>query len=118
MGTFSYPITLVGPSGVDSETLVALVDTGATFTSAPTATLERLGVRPQRRFRLRLANGEVVEHEAGEVTAEMDGVRATIICIFGPGDAPTLIGAHTREAFLQAVDPVEQKLVPVEALWL
>lgn len=118
MGTFSHPITLIGALEAQSETLVALVDTGATFTSAPEATLERLGIRRQNLIRLRLANGEVVEHEIGEVVAEMDGVRRTIICISGPEGAQPLIGAHTLEAFLLAVDPVEQRLVPSEALWL
>ena len=98
--------------------LTALVDTGATFTSVPGPILERLGVTPQRRVRLRLANGEVVEQQLGEVVAELDGVRATIMCIFSPPDAPAIIGAHTLEAFLLAVDPVAQRLVPVEALWL
>ena len=118
MGTFTHPITLLASTGPDSETLTALVDTGATFTSAPAPTLERLGVTPQSQIRLRLADGSVVEHDIGEVVAEMDGVRRTIICIFSPEDAQPLIGAHTLEAFLLAVDPVEQKLVPTEALWL
>ena len=105
-------------SGEDSETLTALVDTGATFSSVPARILERLGVAPQGQIRLRLANGEVVEHQMGEVVAQLDGVRRTILCVFGPEGAPPLIGAHTLEAFLMAVDPVEQRLVPVDALWL
>lgn len=95
-----------------------MFDTGATFTSVPAPVLERLGVKPQRTVRLRLANGEVVEHQVGEVVAELDGVRATVICVFGPAEAPPLIGAHTLEAFLLAVDPVEQRLIPIDALWL
>ncbi len=118
MGTFSHLITLVSPSGDRTETLTALVDTGATFTSAPATTLERLGVKPQWEIRLGLADGQVVERPVGEVVAEMDGVRRTIICIFSPTDAPSLIGAHTLEAFLLMVDPVEQKLLPKDALWL
>ena len=118
MGTFSYPITLVSALDTQSETLVALVDTGVTFTSVSESVLERLGVQRDSVIRLRLANGAVVEHAIGEVMAEMDGVRRTIICIFGPEDSQPLIGAHTLEAFLLAVDPVEQRLVPAEALWL
>ncbi len=118
MGTFSHDITLIAPSGADSETLTALVDTGATFTSVPSPILERLDVTPQRKVRLRLANGEVSEQQIGEVLVELDGVRATILCIFVPPDSPPLIGTHTLEAFLMAVDPVAQQLVPTEALWL
>ena len=84
----------------------------------PAQVLIQLGVAPQRTVRLRLADGEVVQQDIGEVQAEMNGERATIICIFGPEDAPALIGAHTLGAFLLAVDPAEQRLVPVESLWL
>lgn len=118
MGTFTHPITLIGPSGSEMETIEALVDTGATFTSIPSPILERIGVIPVRRVRLGLANGEVVEGDMGEVVAQLNGERSTIWCIFSPPDAPPLIGAHTLEAFLLTVDPVEQRLVPKDALWL
>ena len=118
LGTFSYEITLIAASGTGSETLSALVDTGATFTSVPAPILERLGIEPVSRVRLRMANGETVEQQMGEVVAELDGVRRTILCIISPPDAPPLIGAHTLEAFVLAVDPVGQRLVPTEALWL
>ena len=118
MGTFTHPITLIGPSGSAMETIEALVDTGATFTSIPSPILERLEVVPVRRIRLGLANGEVVEGNMGEVVAQLDGERSTIWCVFSPPDAPPLIGAHALEAFLLSVDPVEQRLVPKDALWL
>ncbi len=118
MGTFTHPITLIAASGSETETVEALVDTGATFTSIPSPILERLGVAPVRKIRLGLANGEVVEGNMGEVVAQLDGQRSTIWCVFRPPDAPPLIGVHTLEAFLLTVDPVEQILVPKDALWL
>ena len=118
MGTFSHPITLISPVSDRTETLDALVDTGATFTSAPAQVLMGLGVSPQRTVRLRLADGRIVQHGLGELVVELDGVRATVICVFAPDDSPTLIGAHTLEAFLLAADPAEQRLVPVDAFWL
>ncbi len=118
MGTFTHPITLIAASGSETETVEALVDTGATFTSMPSPILERLGVAPVRRIRLGLANGEIVERSMGEVLAQLDGERSTIWCVFSPPNAPPLIGAHTLEAFLLSVDPVEQRLVPKDALWL
>ncbi len=118
MGTFTHPITLIAASGSETETVEALVDTGATFTSMPSPILERLGVAPVRSIRLGLANGEIVERSMGEVLAQLDGERSTIWCVFSPPAAPALIGAHTLEAFLLSVDLVEQRLVPKEALWL
>lgn len=117
MGTFFHPITLTGPNG-HSETIEALVDTGSTFTTLPRAVLERLGVAPFTRGRLRLADGSVVERELGEVTAEIDDLdRRTVMCIFGENGAPALIGAQALETFMLGVDPDGKRLVPVEGWW-
>jgi len=117
MGTFFHTIRLISPSGV-SEAVEGLVDTGSTFTTVPAPILERLGVRPHRTVRLRLANGQVDERRLGRVLAELDGMQEEILCAFGgPDDLPT-IGAHTLEAFLLGADPVEKRLVHVEAFWV
>ena len=115
MGTFTHPITLFSTSGESPETLDALVDTGAMFTTIPTPVLERLGIRPFRTMPVRFANGQVEQWRLGQVEAELDGQRMPILCLFGSPDAPPLIRAHALEAFLLTVDPVEQKLVPKEA---
>jgi len=112
--TFFHPITLIGPSGA-SEALEALVDTGAMFTTIPAPILERLGVRPFDTIPVRFANGQTGAWPIGLVEAELDGRRRPILCLFGSPDAPPIIGARTLEAFLLAVDPVEEKLVPNEA---
>jgi predicted aspartyl protease len=116
VGTFTHPITLIGPAG-QRETLEALVDTGATFTVVPAPILQRLRVKPHRTAQF--ANGrnrQVERWRIGEVTAELDIQQLPILCLFGPADALPLIGSHTLDTFLLAVDPVEQKLVPKESL--
>ncbi len=118
MGTFTHTITLLSPVGNRREPLDALVDTGATFTTIPAEILEDLGVVREETIRLRLANGQIEEYSLGTVRAELEGHERTILCVFGSLDAPPLIGAHTLEAFLLAVDPVEKRLVPVEAYWM
>lgn len=115
MGTFFHDITLIGPAG-NRETVNGMVDTGAMFTVVPTPVLERLGVQPFDTIPVRFANADVERWQIGQVQAELDGQRRPILCLFGSPDAPPLIGAHTLEAFLLMVDPVEQKLVPKEAL--
>ena len=116
MGTFSHTITLISLSNGASETLEALVDTGAMFTVIPTSVLNRLGVKSFRTLPVRFANGQTERWQIGQVDAELGGERSPILCLFGSEDAPPLIGAHTLEAFLLTVDPVEEKLVPKEAL--
>src|SRR3990172_7048778 len=107
MGTFTHLITLYSTTGDQSETLEALVDTGAMFTTIPAPVLERLGVRIIRTMPVRFANGQVEQWRLGQVEAELDGQRMPILCLFGSVDAPPLIGCHALEAFLLAVDPVE-----------
>jgi len=114
MGTFFHPIRLIAASGA-SETLEALVDTGAMFTVIPAPILERLGVRPFDSVPVRFANGQTGAWPIGQVEAELDGQRRPILCLFGSPDAPPIIGCHALEAFLLTVDPVEQKLVRKEA---
>jgi len=117
MGTFFHPITITGPSG-ESETLDALVDTGSSFTTVPRPVLERLGVQPFTRARLRLATGQVIVADLGEVTAELDGLDPrTIICVFGEADSAALLGAQALENFMLGVDPDQRRLVPLEGWW-
>ncbi|MGQ9573179.1 MAG: retroviral-like aspartic protease family protein [Dehalococcoidia bacterium] len=114
MGTFFHSIRLIAASGA-SETLDALVDTGAMFTTIPRPILERLGVKPFRTMPVRFANGQIEEWQLGQIEAELAGARMPILCLFGSADAPPIIGAHALEAFLLAVDSVQEKLVPKEA---
>ena len=118
MGTFTRPITLHAANRDEVETLEALVDTGASFTTIPAPILQRLGIDPHRNVRLRLANGQIERWALGDVRADLDGESQTIICVFGDPSAPPVIGAHTLEAFLLGVDPVEKRLVPIEAMWV
>ena len=104
MGTFFYPITLIGPSG-RRRTVEALVDTGATFTSVPTDILEELGVEPRRQVNLRLADGSLHTQPLGRVVAELDETEEITFVIFGDPGSPSTIGAVTLETFLLGVDP-------------
>lgn len=111
MGSFAYPITLIGPAG--HITLEALVDTGATYTWIPRPLLEGLGVHSIGQEPLALADGRILHYDLGSLSARIDGKERTTICIFGdPGTEP-LIGSYTLEGFLLGVDLVNQALIPV-----
>jgi predicted aspartyl protease len=113
MDAFFHPITVLGPSG-ERVTVVALVDTGSTFTTLPGDVLKGLGVEPRRRVRLRLANGRANIQDLGYATVELDGLEGPTFVVFGTDGAPATIGAVTLGGFLLGVDPVEQKLIPVD----
>ena len=113
MGAFTHPITLIASTGQRE----ALVDTGAMFNVIQAPVLERLGVKPSRIARFANGrNGQPQKWQMADVEIEIEGQRMPNICLFGPAEAQPVIGSHTLDTFLLAVDPVEQKLVPKEAL--
>lgn len=111
MGSFLYPIILIGSEG--EVTLEALMDTGATYTWAARPILERLGVRAVRKQPFALADGRVVEYDIGEARCRIDGNVQTIPVIFGEPDTEPLLGVVTLEIFGLGVDPLNQTLIPV-----
>ena len=116
MTTFQVPLQIGDLAGHRFEEVEAIVDPGSTFTAAPRELLERLGIRPARRQRFRIASGEVVESDVGDALVRLEGVQGTTPVIFNEPGEPILLGAVTLEAFLLGVDPVAQRLIPVEGL--
>jgi aspartyl protease family protein len=116
MATFRVTIE-IGPMDQSRfEQIEALVDTGATYTVVPRDVLERLGIMPQFRRRFRLADGRVVELDMAVVAIRLEGQTLPTICVFGEEGMDALLGAVTLEEFGLGVDPVNQRLVPIELL--
>ena len=115
MGTFSAPLTVGNLTTGATETVNALVDTGATYSMIPASTLERMGIAPARSRRLRIANGERVEYQTALAYFETGGVEGEARVVFGPEGLYPL-GATALEDMLLVVDPLGQRLVPEEAL--
>ncbi len=118
MGVFRYPLEIGDPEGNTFERIDALVDTGASFTVAPASVLRRLGVAPQERIRLRLADGNIIERDIGETKVRLDGRSVTTLVVFGEEDVPALLGAYTLEGSRMVVDPANQRLVPQDIFYL
>jgi predicted aspartyl protease len=104
---------LIGANG-DRRTLDALVDTGSTFTSVPRDVLSELGVEPRRSVTLRLADGRTHMQDLGRCTIQLDGLEELTFVILGEPQSPAIIGAVTLETLLLGINPVGQRLVPVE----
>lgn len=120
MTTFRVPLQIGDLAATRFEEVEGVVDTGSTLTAAPRELLERLGIRPTRRERSRIANGQVVENDVGDAVVRLAGKQGATPVIFNkPGEKPgepVLLGAVTLEPFRLAVDPVREPLVPVEGL--
>lgn len=93
------------------------MDTGATFTVLPSSLLREMGIPVTRQTRFELGDGRIVELDVGEARTTINGITAVTPVVFGEDDTQPLLGAVTMEQFLLAVDPVQQRLVPTNAIW-
>ena len=116
MGMFSVPIGLAGLGRNNWATMDALVDTGASTTSVPASLLRSLGIEPRTQQSFRFANGEVRKLDVGEAFIRIEGQEFITQVVFNEEGTPALLGALSLEAAFMAVDPVGQRLIPVEGL--
>ena len=96
----------------------ALVDTGASITSMSASILQDLGIEPVTRKRFRFAQGEVRTMEIGYTWVRFAGEEVLTQVLFNEDGSPALLGALALESAYMAVDPVEQRLIPVEGLMM
>ncbi len=116
MGTLLVQIELGDPEGRRYETVEALVDAGATYTTVPGSTLRRLGVSPHTRGTFFLADSSRIERDIGRTWLKLEEGEEIVPVIFGDEDSQPLLGAVTLEIFRLGVDPVSQRLIPVPGL--
>jgi clan AA aspartic protease len=112
MGTFLHPIEVGDPRGQRFETLEALVDTGASYSSIPRNVLARLGVEPEEERPFILADGRRVSYGLAWIRLRLDGREQPSLVIFGDPDSEPLLGAFTLEGFGLSVEPANRRLVP------
>lgn len=117
VGTFRVTIEIGDPAGQHFETVEALVDTGATYTTVPAPLLERLGIAAHVRDTFILADGRRVDRDIGRAWVRVDGRAELTLVVFGDPETPSL-GAYTLEGLRLAADPVSRRLVPVPGLLL
>ena len=116
MGTFRVPIEIGDPRGERYEQVEALVDTGATYTTAPASVLQRLGVTPHDRVPFILADGRRIQRDVGQTWVRVDGKSVITLVVFGEEGVEPLLGAYTLEGVRLGVDPANQRLVPTPGL--
>lgn len=113
MSTFTYPALVANPRGGKPPVEVKfLVDTGAMFTCLPASQLEALGLAPQWRVPITLADGRQDEWMATEILLTIGGRTLHTTCLFGPPGSIPLLGAVSLEQFALSVDPLNRTLAP------
>jgi hypothetical protein len=116
MGTFRVTLQVGSPVNGLVETVQALAGTGAAFTVAPASLLHRLGIDPVATVKFYIDNGKTVDYPTGWASFAAEGRCGMARVVFGTED-DCWVGATTLGDMLLAVDPVGQRLVPVEG-WL
>lgn len=113
MSTFAYSVRVANPRDETSSIEVkCLVDTGAMFTCIPAPELEAIGLIPEWRVPIKLADGRQEEWAATEILMTIDGRTLHTTCLFGPANGLALLGAVSLEQFALAADPLARALVP------
>jgi len=116
VGTFRVQVEIGDAAGERWETIEALVDTGATYTTVSAALLRRLGVTAYSRDTFVLADGRHVERDIGHGWIRVSGRAVVTLLVFAEADAPPLLGAYALEGLRLTVDPVGRRLIPVPGL--
>ncbi len=116
MGTFSVPVEIGNPEGTRYESVAALVDTGASYSSVPATLLRRLDVPVRDQVTFILANGSRILRNVGQTWIRIDGKSEITLVVFGGEDAAPVLGAYTLQGLLLGVDSPNERLVPVPGL--
>ena len=110
-------IAVINPrSGVRSEEITALADTGATLAVVPGSVLEALGIERTRRASFVLADGRRESRDVGDAVVAIDGDATACRVVFGEAQDAALIGLTVLEQLGLAVDPVQRRLVSTDFL--
>ena len=113
MGTFRTTIAIENPlrRGDTRDLPDTLVDTGAELTWAPSALLEDLGIRREKRLGFRTADGRGVVRDVGYAIVHAGGTETNDEVVFAePGDM-ILLGARSLEGLNLRVDARAKRLV-------
>lgn len=114
MGTFYTPCRIenVSHRSRAAEMPKLLVDTGSEYTWVPGGTLERLGIRREKKdLEFVMANGQVITRSVGFAVVRVEKHFTVDEVVFGEeGDLP-LLGARSLEGLNLTVDSRRKKLV-------
>ena len=129
MGVFTVEVSVkAAPPGVGSGAagailereewvdLSATVDTGAFLFSLPGSLLRSMGVIPSFTETVRMADGTTRDMDVGHVWLKLNGREVTTSAAFNEDYTTPLLGSLALETLRLAVDPVGQRLFPMDSI--
>lgn len=89
-----------------------LVDTGSEYTWVPETTLEKLGIKREKKdLAFAMANGQTVTRSVGFAIVRLDKYFTVDEVVFAEKGDLLLLGARTLEGLNLIVDPRKKRLV-------
>lgn len=116
MGVFSVEISIGSTDIQEWVDLSATVDTGAFMMSAPGSLLRAIGVVPSFTDTFRTADGRTRTLDVGPAVLRLNGREVITYIAFNDDYTTPLLGSLALETLRMAVDPVEQRLLPLDSL--
>ncbi len=113
MGAFKTTLRISDDAGRNGHEFEALVDTGAAYSMLPESTLRRIGIEPSDTMAVQYGDGRIDRRPIGQAQARVDGRSVVTIVIFGPDNAPPLLGAYTLQGLRLMVDSPNERLIPL-----
>ena len=114
MGTFYVKCKIETPVDRTRSAIITKVpvDTGSEFSWVSGRTLERIGIRREKKdIAFVLANGQQVTRSVGFAIIRLDKYFTVDEVVFAEKGDLALLGARTLEGLTLAVDPRKKKLV-------
>ena len=94
----------------------ALVDTSAFISSIPARVLRDMGVKPTGRRRVRFGMGKVRDMDYAQIWLRFGGQEIMTFALFNEEWNTPMLGAYTLNGLFRSVEPVDQRLVPIEEI--
>ena len=111
MGITTLELEVGNPANPErTETVEALVDSGAVYSVIPAAVLDRLGIQPITEQSFRLADGSKIVRRKGIAYFKYGDRVGGADVIFGEEGDSNLLGALTLEALALSLDPLRREL--------
>lgn len=115
MGLTDVTLTVSSPQDLEKAVKVSfLVDSGASFTSLPTAIVKQLDIKPEFEETFSLADASTITRKLGNAMVTWKGRRVATPVILGERGDSALLGAITLESLGVVLDPLKRKLHPAD----
>ena len=114
MGTFFVRCKIENIVDRDKSVVMPkmLVDTGSEYTWVPALTLEKIGVKREKKdLEFIMANGQRITRSVGFAIIKFDKYFTVDEVVFAEKGDLLLLGARTLEGLSLSVDPRQKKLV-------